>query len=146
MPARDWADFLQAHYRAHLLVVDLGTRGKGTRARRLVDLLGQLTESLQTTADYAMCCEEQEVKIAFESELDVETLGKLLMARVAERGGKDWASRSVCNLDARLKIVRRSNRRPSMAETTAAAFAAHRNPDRHVASASGLYGPQAPGS
>jgi len=86
MPARDWADFLQAHY--------------------------------------AMCCEEQEVKIAFESELDVETLGKLLMARVAERGGKDWASRSVCNLDSRLKIVRRSNRRPSMAETTAAAFAA----------------------
>jgi hypothetical protein len=112
MPARNWADFLQAHYRAHLLVVDLGTRGKGTRARRLVELLGQLTESLQTTADYAVYCEEQEVKIAFESELDAKTLGKLLMARVAERGGKDWASKSVCNLDSRLKMVRRPRRRP----------------------------------
>ena len=112
MPARDWADFLQAHYRPHLLVVDLGTSGKGARGKRLVDLLGQLTASLQTTADYAVCCEGQEVKIAFESDLDARTLAELLAARVVERGGKEWASKSVCNLDSRLKMVRRPRRRP----------------------------------
>ena len=112
MPARDWTDFLQAHYRPQLLVVDLGTPGKGTRGKRLVDLLGQLTDGLQTTADYAVCCEGQEVKIAFESDLDARTLGELLAARVVERGGEDWASKSVCNLDSRLKIVRRPKRHP----------------------------------
>ena len=111
MPAREWADFVQAHYRPHLLVVDLGTPAKGPRGRKLIDLLGQLTASLQTTADYAVCCEGQEVKVAFESDLDAKTLGKLLAARVVEIGGEDWASKSVCNLDSRLKMVRRPRRR-----------------------------------
>ncbi len=84
----------------------------GTRGRRLIDLLDQLTASLHTTADYAACCEGQEVKIAFESDLDARTLGELLAARVVERGGEDWASKSVCNLDSRLKIVRRPKRHP----------------------------------
>jgi hypothetical protein len=112
MPVRDWADFLQAHYRPHLLVVDLGTPGNGTRGRRLIDFLDHLTASLKTTADYAMCCEQQEVKIAFESDLDAKTLGELLAARVVEHGGEDWSSKSVCRLDSRLKIVRRPKRRP----------------------------------
>jgi hypothetical protein len=92
-----------------LLVVDLGTLGKGTRARRLVELLGQLTESLRTNADYAVCCEGQEVKVAFESDLDAKTLGELLMARVVP-GGEDWASKSVWNLGLRLKMARRPKR------------------------------------
>jgi hypothetical protein len=75
-------------------------------------MVGQLAESLQTTADYAVCCEGREVKVAFESELDARTLGELLMAHVVERGGEDWASKSVCNLDSRLKQVRRPKRRP----------------------------------
>jgi len=104
--------FLQAHYRPHLLILDLGTPGKGPHGKRLVDLLGQLTESLQTTADYAVCCEGQEAKVAFESDLDAKTLGELLAAHVVEPGGEDWASKSVCNLDSRLKIVRRPRRRP----------------------------------
>ena len=38
-------------------------------------MVGQLAESLQTTADYAVCCEGQEVKVAFESDPDAKTLG-----------------------------------------------------------------------
>jgi hypothetical protein len=74
--------------------------------------VGQLTASLQTTADYAVCCEGRELKVVFESELDAKTLGKVLMAHVVERGGEEWASKSVCNLDSRLKQVRRPKRRP----------------------------------
>ena len=75
-------------------------------------MVGQLAESLQTAADYAVWCEGREVKVAFESELDARTLGELLMAHVVERGGEDWASKSVCNLNSRLKKVRRPKRRP----------------------------------
>ena len=111
MPARDWSDFLRAHYRPHLLVVDLGTPSNSTSGRRLVSRLGQLANSLRTSADYAMCCEEQEVKIAFENDLNANTLTELLMGQVVERGGKEWASKSVCDLGAKLKIVRRPKRR-----------------------------------
>jgi hypothetical protein len=57
-----------------------------------------------------MSCEEREVKIAFESDLDANTLTELLMGRVVERGGEDWASKSVCDLGTKLKIVRRPKR------------------------------------
>jgi len=112
MPARDWPDFLEAHYRPHLLVVDLGTASTGTHGRRLVRLLSRLVDSLGTSGDYAVSCDGQEARVAFESDVDARTLGKLLAAREIEHGGKDWASKSVCNLDSRLKIVRRPKQRP----------------------------------
>jgi hypothetical protein len=110
MPAQEWSDFLRAHYRPHLLVVDLGTPSDSTSGRRLVARLGQLTDSLRTSADHAMCCEEREVKIAFESDLDASAFTELLMGRVVERGGEEWASRSACDLGTKLKIVRRPKR------------------------------------
>jgi hypothetical protein len=63
---------------------------------------------MKTKADYALCCDGQEVKIAFESDLDAKTLSKLLMARVVQRGGEGWASKSICDLNWKLKTVRRS--------------------------------------
>jgi hypothetical protein len=75
--------------------------------------LDRLTESLRTSADYAVCCEEKVVKVGFESDLDASILRKLLMARVVERGGEEWASKSVCDLDMKLKTVRRPKRHPS---------------------------------
>jgi hypothetical protein len=111
MPERDWRDFLEAHYRPHLLVVDLGTASTGAHGRRLVRHLAWLVKSLGTSADYAICCDEQEAKVAFESDVDAQALGQLLAARVIEHGGTDWASKSVCNLDSRLTIVRRPKRR-----------------------------------
>ena len=107
MPAQDWTVFLQAHYRPHLLVVDLGAPSKGFRGKRVLALLGQLARSLQTSADYAVCCDGEEIKVAFESDLDARILGKLLMARTVDQKGQDWASKAVCNLNSRLKTVRR---------------------------------------
>ena len=62
MPRRERSDFLREHYRPHLLVVELGTPSDSASGRRLVAQLDRLTESLRTSADYAMCCEEQAVK------------------------------------------------------------------------------------
>lgn len=111
MPAREWSDFLQAHYRPHLLIVDLGTSSTGAHGRRLVRLLSRIVASLQTSADYAVWCDGQEARVAFESDLDAASLRELLMARVIQQGGEDWASKSVCNLDSRLKVVRRPPQR-----------------------------------
>ena len=114
MPAREWAAFLRVHYRPHLLVVDLGTPSGSPRGKRLFALLGELTWCMGTKADYALCCDGQEVKVAFESDLDAKTLGKLLMARVVERGSEDWASKSICDLNWKLKTVRRSKDRQGL--------------------------------
>ncbi len=115
MPALNWPDFLRAHYRPHLLVVDLGTKINGVHGRRLARLLGDLVDSLQTSADYAVCSDRQEVKVAFESHLDAAAFGKLLKARLVEGDGKDWASKSVSHLNSRLGVVRRQqeHRKPN---------------------------------
>jgi hypothetical protein len=103
--------FLRAHYRPHLLVIDLETPSGSLRGKRLFAFVHELVRRMETNADYALCCEGQEVKVAFESDLDAKTLGKLLMARVVERGGEDWASKSICDLNWKLKTVRRSRGR-----------------------------------
>jgi hypothetical protein len=97
MPARAWAEFLDAYYRPHLLVVNVGTSTDSASGRKLVDLLRELIESLRLTADYALLAEEQEVKLAFESDLEAEVARGLLGARIFERGGDEWASKSICD-------------------------------------------------
>jgi hypothetical protein len=52
-------------------------------------------ESLRKTADYAFLAMGQEVKIAFESDLEAEVARRLLGARIIERGGDKWASVSM---------------------------------------------------
>jgi hypothetical protein len=97
MRARDWEDFLETHYRPHLLVVSLETSGDSASGQKLINRLRLLIESLQSNADYAMLCADQEVEVALERDEDAETLRDLLMARVVERGGDEWASKSFCN-------------------------------------------------
>jgi hypothetical protein len=99
MPARAWAEFLDVYYRPHLLVVHLPTSTDSEAGRQLVDLLRRLIESLQSTADYAFLPEENEVKIAFEREIDFEVARGLLKATHLEVGGAEWASRAVCSWD-----------------------------------------------
>jgi hypothetical protein len=101
MPARAWAEFLDVYYRPHLLVVNFGTPTDGASGRKLVDLLQQLIESLRLTADYAILLEEQEVKVAFESDLDAEVARGLLRARIVERGSDEWTSKSICDFPSR---------------------------------------------
>ena len=97
MPARAWAEFLDVYYRPHLLVVNLGISTDSALGRRLVDLLRQLVEDLRSTADYTLLAEGHEVKIAFERDMDAEVARGLLKASLVERGGRDWASQSVCD-------------------------------------------------
>jgi hypothetical protein len=115
MPERDWADFLQRHHRPHLQIVDLGASSDSAAGQRLGASVQRLVESLQSTADYAMCWEGQEIRIAFESDLDATTLRQLLMTRVVKRGlaygGDSWATTSVCELGPRLTKGRRARRR-----------------------------------
>jgi hypothetical protein len=51
------------------------------------------------TADYELLAEEQEVKIAFENDLEAEVARGLLGVRIVERGGDEWASESICVWD-----------------------------------------------
>jgi hypothetical protein len=97
MPARAWPEFLDAYYRPHLLVVNLGTSTDSALGRQLVDLLRQLLEDLRSTADYALLPEENEVKIAFERDIDAEVVRGLLKASLVESSGDEWASKSICD-------------------------------------------------
>jgi hypothetical protein len=90
MPARDWADFLQAHHRPQLLVVDLGTPGKGPRGR-LPSARWVTYGSLQTTADYAVCCEGRKSRLPSKV-ADARTLGELLAALRRRTRCEGWAS------------------------------------------------------
>lgn len=96
MPARAWAEFLDIYYRPHLLVVHLGVSTDSEAGRQLVSLLLRLIETLQSTADYALLPEENEVKIAFERDIDFEVVRGLLKATFLEDGSAEWASRAVC--------------------------------------------------
>ena len=96
MPARAWAEFLDIYYRPHLLIVNLATSTDSEAGRQLVGLLQQLIESLQSAADYAFLPEENEVKIAFEHDIDFEVARGLLKGTLLEVGGDEWASRAVC--------------------------------------------------
>ena len=99
MPARAWAEFLDAYYRPHLLVVKLETPTDRASGGKLAELLLDFIDSLRLTADCAVLAEEQEVKIAFESDLEAEVARGLLGARLVGRGGDEWASESICVWD-----------------------------------------------
>jgi len=99
MPARAWADFLDAYHRPHLLVVMWETSTDSASGEKLVDLLRKLIESLRLTADYAFLTQEQETKIAFERDLEAAVVRKLLGARTIERGGDKWASEAIYVLE-----------------------------------------------
>src|SRR5260221_7414303 len=98
MPRMDWGQFLDAHYRPHLVAVNLGTPSNSTAGRHIIALLERLTESLGTAGNYSIRAEGRVVDVAFERDLDAETFGQALSARTAERG-PEWASQWVCGLD-----------------------------------------------
>jgi hypothetical protein len=69
---RVWAEFLDVYYRPHLVVVSLNAPTHSASGKKAVNLLQRLVEDLRSTADFALHPEEQEVKVAFESDLDAE--------------------------------------------------------------------------
>jgi hypothetical protein len=98
MPRMDWGQFLDAHYRPHLVAVNLGTPSDSKSGRHLIAVLERLTESFGTSGNYSIRTEGRVVKVAFEREIDAETLGQTLSAQSDERG-PEWASRWVCSFD-----------------------------------------------
>ena len=98
MPRMVWGEFLDAHYRPHLVAVKLGTPSNSTSGRHLIALLERLTESLGTAGNYSIRMEGRVVKVAFERDIDAETLGQVLSAQTDERG-PEWASQWVCSFD-----------------------------------------------
>lgn len=98
MPRMVWGEFLDAHYRPHLVAVNLGTPSNSTSGRHLIALLERLTESLGTAGNYSIRMEGRVVKVAFERDIDAETLGQALSAQTDERG-PEWASQWVCSFD-----------------------------------------------
>jgi hypothetical protein len=94
----DWEQFLDAHYRPHLVAVNLGTPSSSTSGRHLIALLERLTESLGTAGNYSIRTEGRVVKVAFEREIDAETLGQTLSAQTDKRG-PEWASQWVRSFD-----------------------------------------------
>ena len=98
MPTMDWQLFLDAHFRPHLVIVNIGSRSGSASSHSLIHQLERLTESLNSVANYAMHSEDQMIRVAFENDLDAEAFSEALMAHPIE-GGPDWASVSVCSFD-----------------------------------------------
>jgi hypothetical protein len=98
MPRMDWGPFLDAHHRPHLVAVNLGTPSDSKSGRHLIALLERLTESLGTAGNYSIRTEGRVAEVAFERDIDAETLGQVLSAQTDERG-PEWASRWVCSFD-----------------------------------------------
>jgi hypothetical protein len=98
MPRMDWEQFLDAHYRPHLVAVNLGTPSSSTSGRHLIALLERLTESLGTAGNYSIRTEGRVVKVAFERDIDAETLGQVLSAQKDKRRA-EWASQWACSFD-----------------------------------------------
>jgi hypothetical protein len=98
MPRMDWGQFLDAHYRPHLVSVNLRTPIGSESRRHLIALLEQLTENLGTAGNYSISTRGRVVKVAFERDVDAETLGQVLSAR-KDKHGAEWASQWACRLD-----------------------------------------------
>jgi hypothetical protein len=72
------------------MTIDVGEKSDSKSGRHFIALLERLTESLGTSG--------RVVKVAFEREIDAETLGQTLSAQSGERG-PEWASLWVCSFD-----------------------------------------------
>ena len=94
----DWGQFLDAHYRPHLVAVNLRAPSDSGSRQRLIALLEELTESLGTAGNYSINTRGRVVKVAFERDIDAETLGQVLSAR-QEKHGAEWASQWACRFD-----------------------------------------------
>jgi len=105
MPSLEWEYFLDTHYRPHLVIVILQA-GLGRKAKH-AEVLERLIEELGVVANYAMHHEDEQIRVAFERDLDASTFGKALDAGVTLRGGLDeWASETICSFDAKGKALR----------------------------------------
>jgi hypothetical protein len=98
MPTMDWDLFLDAHFRPHLVLVNIDSPSDSAFSRSLIHQLERLTESRNSAANYAMRSEDQVIKVAFENDLDADSFSAALMAHPIE-SGPDWASVSVCSFD-----------------------------------------------
>ena len=98
MPTMDWELFLDAHFRPHLVVVNIDSPSDSASSRSLIHQLERLAESLNSAANYALRSEDHVIKVAFENDLDANSFSAALMAHPIE-SGPDWASVSVCSFD-----------------------------------------------
>jgi hypothetical protein len=98
MPRMDWGQFLDAHYRPHLVAVNLRTPSDSGSKQRLIAMLEQLTENLGTAGNYSISTRGRVVKVAFERDIDADTLGQMLSAR-KDKHGAEWASQWACRFD-----------------------------------------------
>ena len=132
MPRMDWEQFLDAHYRPHLIAVNLGTPSDSKSGRHLIALLERLTESLGTAGNYSIRTEGRVVKVAFERDIDAETLGQVLSAQTDERG-PEWASHWVCSFDRdvqREMVARLKKNSPEVREAAAAPLVSRGRKDK----------------
>ena len=97
MPPRAWTEFLDAYYRPHLLVVNVGLLADATARRQRANLVRRLIEALPLTGDYAITRQANEVRIAFERDSDIGLAKGLLSARRVKPGDAQWASKVICN-------------------------------------------------
>jgi hypothetical protein len=101
-----WAQFLDAHFRPHLVAVNLGTISSSPSGRHLVATLQRLAESLGTNGNYSMRTNGRVVNVAFEKDIDALRFVEALGAQETERP-PDWASRWTCSFDrdGRLEVL-----------------------------------------
>jgi hypothetical protein len=107
MSKMEWARFLDAHFRPHLVAVDLGTASSNKSGQHLVAKLERLAKSLGTTGNYAIHAKGRMANIAFERDVDALSFGEALGAQEAKRSSDEWASRWSCSFDrdGQLKVL-----------------------------------------
>ncbi len=98
MPAMDWDDFHEAHYRPHLIVAELGPRADPELNSAHVALLNRLAAELEIVGNYSIREEYGSIKAVFERHVDARKFGDALLSK-AGSGSSDWASQSKFQFD-----------------------------------------------
>ncbi len=106
MPAMNWDDFHEAHYRPHLIVAELGPRADPELNGEHVALLSRLAAELKIVGNYSIREEQGSIKAVFERHVDARKFGDALLSKPGS-GSSDWASQYKFQFDrtARRKIL-----------------------------------------
>ncbi len=94
MPSMEWAQFIDAHFRPHLVSLYL----ESGPDMPLCAELERLAEHICTFANYSISVDDFAVRAAFERDVDAMRFAELVGATVGQ-GGPEWVSQSVCRLD-----------------------------------------------
>ena len=92
MPQMDWEVFQEAHYRPHLVIANLAEMADPRQCETSVLMLARLGEALSGGGSYAVKRGKNDIRAAFEIDVDAKKFAAAVMARTA--ASPKWAALS----------------------------------------------------